>query len=638
MREYISVLLWGGAFFAAVIILLTAEPKISKRLTAIAGGLALIGGLLVYGYGYFAVSKSFMESILRTVFAICRMFIGEADFGDISEVELFSKSWATALCWTFHVLALYATSSAALSLIGANVLKMIRLRFSARRDLNIIYGDNEEAVNFSQTLVDDSDHLVVYVTEEAEAALTDAIRDSACVLRTDANARSGNESFLKSMGVRKGTRSITLYAISQDYLKNLEYARSVLTALERRATKPQQIRLVIHAREDETVKQLQVSQNRFGYGFVTVFQEAGLTARLLIQKYPPCHSMTFDSEGLATSDFEAIVIGFDKIGQTVLRNILMNAQFEGSTFRADVFSPAVEEKNGFFTNNYQGVMDNYQVVFHSHDGRSKELYAHLSKRLDKLKYLAVCTGSDNLNEEITDELREFFRSRGKKILIHQCSYKGIRTTDTATDEIIVHDIYQPDILSTGKLDAMAMIINHYYMGQYGKGVIEDWMECDYFSRMSSRAFADYIEAVLCAAGRTAQQASANEWEFTPNHLLNLGKMEHSRWNAFHFCMGFLPMSPEEYDERTQIYREQLARGEKQKIRIGKNLEGKTHACLISWDDLNHLSDKENSITGGTVDYQQMDLNNVLLVPTLLQINNKEKMLKTYKSVPSKKNA
>ena len=100
-------------------------------------------------------------------------------------------------------------------------------------------------------------------------------------------------------------------------------------------------------------------------------------------------------------------------------------------------------------------------------------------------------------------------------------------------------------------------------------------------------------------------------------------MEHARWNAFHFCMGFMPMSQEEYDARTAVYLEQKTQTGKGKIRIGKNLDAKTHACLIGWDDLDILSAKENAITGGKVDYKQMDKNNILLLPTLFRIRDGE---------------
>ena len=48
------------------------------------------------------------------------------------------------------------------------------------------------------------------------------------------------------------------------------------------------------------------------------------------------------------------------------------------------------------------------------------------------------------------------------------------------------------------------------------------------------------------------------------------------------------------------------------------MHNNTHACLISWEDLNALSAKESAITGKEIDYQAMDTDNVLAVPQLLQ--------------------
>ena len=143
---------------------------------------------------------------------------------------------------------------------------------------------------------------------------------------------------------------------------------------------------------------------------------------------------------------------------------------------------------------------------------------------------------------------------------------------------------------------------------------------NYFSYIT-KELPDFIEAVLRAAGKTEADALAGNWEFSDVQLENLGKMEHARWNAFHFCMGFMPMSSEEYAARTQIYQEQRRASGKGRIRIGKNLDARTHACLISWDALDALSEKENAITGGKVDYKQMDKNNILLLPELFRIRD-----------------
>ena len=45
--------------------------------------------------------------------------------------------------------------------------------------------------------------------------------------------------------------------------------------------------------------------------------------------------------------------------------------------------------------------------------------------------------------------------------------------------------------------------------------------------------------------------------------------------------------------------------------------GRTHACLVPWEELDALSARENAITGDQVDYKAMDRNNVLALPEIL---------------------
>lgn len=78
------------------------------------------------------------------------------------------------------------------------------------------------------------------------------------------------------------------------------------------------------------------------------------------------------------------------------------------------------------------------------------------------------------------------------------------------------------------------------------------------------------------------------------------------------------MSDREFDERAALYRAQVAQNGKATVRIGKNMVGRTHACLVSWENLKSLSEKEAAVTEKYVDYQALDTENVLAIPQLLQ--------------------
>ena len=103
-------------------------------------------------------------------------------------------------------------------------------------------------------------------------------------------------------------------------------------------------------------------------------------------------------------------------------------------------------------------------------------------------------------------------------------------------------------------------------------------------------------------------------------LENLSKTEHLRWSAFHFSMGYSRMEKEEWEERAAEYKRQEFLGTEKKIRISKNSEDHRHACLVSWDELDDLSARENAVTGGNVDYKQMDRNNIIALAELVSDN------------------
>lgn len=106
---------------------------------------------------------------------------------------------------------------------------------------------------------------------------------------------------------------------------------------------------------------------------------------------------------------------------------------------------------------------------------------------------------------------------------------------------------------------------------------------------------------------------------TPAQAENAGRTEHLRWCAFHDTMGFTPMSRAEWEARADQYLREIDNSGKSDIRIGKNMEQRRHACLIPWDELNELSEREKAVTGKDPHYQQLDINNVMEIPALLRM-------------------
>lgn len=603
--------------FAAMILTLGVKPKFAGRITCTFLVVAALGNLLLYSYGYAVVCSSVPLAIIRTLLSVCTTFVGGNNYSYISGTPLMQHAWAQLAFWFLHWCSVYATASAAVTTIGVEVLKKLRLWLARRGQLNVIFDINPDTVEFGKQLLAQKRGAVVYVSRQPAADAAAAITRAGCVIRSDQHALDADQTFLRSIGGNRKNRSICLYALSKDSTANIRYARALKETLKACGTLPEHSRLVILAQEEIAVSHLQTCSDRYGYGYVSAISDAQLAARLLNIHYPPCNTLTFDANGKACEDFDALIIGFGQVGQAVLKTLVMNGQFEGSTFHAAVFSPDCHCVNGRYQTLFRELSARYDISLHPYDARSHQLYTYLDQKGSRLKYVTICTGSDKLNHEIAEDLTEYFCLRGISVPVYQCSRGGVVAYVADGTVAHTHALYQTELLCHDMLDRMAMAINHRYHAPTNQTPQETWMDCDYFSRQSCRASADFTDAVLRSAGAETLQVAEEGWNLTAEQLENLSRTEHLRWCAFHYCMGFSPMTEEEFDERAREYSRQKENGTPT-IRIAKNMAGRTHACLIDWDALDDLSARENQITGKSVDYKNADTENILVVPELLR--------------------
>ena len=621
MMETILVMVLTLFLFLAMILMLASKPKYAGRITRTFIVTAGLGGIFFYGYGFAATVDDFWLATIRSLLAMCGMYVGKMDLGSISAAPLMQYSQMQFLFWFVHLLALYATASAAITTVGAEALRKLRLWLVRRGPLHLIYGVSEDTLELGRQILQQKQGSVVFVDSQADPGTAAAIARDGCVLRSDDSAIQADTPFAKSVGACRKGRSIHVYAMEKLASDSLRYAQRMLNTLKENNIAPERTSLVICAHEHSDAASLQVLGDQYGFGTVTVVQEASLAARTLIQNFPPCNYIRFDETGSACDDFEALIIGFGQVGQSVLRHLIMNGQFEGSCFRATVFAPDCNAVKGQFSISCAHVMKHYDIRFHSADARSEQLYDYLSAQGEKLKYITVCAGTDVMNLEIAEDLTDYLQHTGLQIPVFLCSHRGVKHFNAPDASDQVFGLYRPEVLSMEKMDELAMLVNSHYQADPNKTPREHWLCCDYFSRMSCRATADFIPAMLRMAGTTEEQVRTNEWVLTAQQLENMSRTEHLRWCAFHFCMGFAPMTAQEYDARAELYRQQKAAGETP-LRIGKNMQSRTHACLVDWDELDALSLRESSLTGRAIDYKSMDTANVRLIPALIQARRK----------------
>ena len=606
------VIVFTGILFLGIIINLAMKKENSAKVTGVCIAVAGVSGLFIYGYGYgLAFADNLPLAVIRSLMAVWGMFVSKNDFSIISGTPLFSSQGAVLYFWLVHLMAQYATASAAIATIGARALRRLRLWLACFGNLSLIYGVNEDSVAFGRQLAETPGNNVVFVDEKVSSSLEGAINSFGGVTVGDKNALWPDKKFLRGLGIRGDRRKYDFYLLHKNEAKNVKYAFALKAALETNGIPATATNLVMLGSEETHTAPLQRLGDKYGFGNVSVFDAPGLVARLLIHHFPPAATMDFNDDCSAAENFESVIIGFGAVGQAVMKQLVMNGQFAGSDFSLAVFAPDFEKVSGYISATSHSIIDNYNVKFYDYDGRSRSMYDYILARKDDMNYIVICTGSEKTNNEIGGEITRYLTRIGSDAQVYLAGYSGITCLTEGQIPPKQHPVFTTDVLCTGKIDSVATQLNHRYCNNDNTPQ-QNWARCDWFSRMSSRASADFMPSMAVIA----RQNPAQHCTLTDAQLENLGITEHQRWMAFHFVMGYEKMPAEVYDQREQQYISEKSLYGTGKIRVGKDTVARQHACLIPWEELDALSRRENAITGGNVDYKQSDKNNVLAIAQL----------------------
>ena len=612
------VVVLTGLLFLLVLVSLGFQPKLNAKLSGWLLFCVGAAGACIYGYGWSVILGNIPQAAVRALFSVFCMFLGRNEISAISAAPAFKSPAAQIFIYLTHLTALYCTASAVMTTLGSRVLKIMNLALINRKDLFLIYGVNEDSIAFAEKL-QTKDNVVVFVGSAGGDKEGQILRMGS-ILFNDPSARDADEDFVRKIGFGRKNRKLHVYCLDEDTGKNIKFAAMLRASLRKLDVDPRNTRLTMIADDAYAAGALQSDDKKdiYGYGSVFAFNRADLAARLMTRTYPPYLTMKFNEDGTAKENFEAVVIGFGAVGQSALRSLIMNAQFCGSRFHAVVIADSYKARSGSFLYRYPGIREDFNVEFREENARSISFFDYLYEVRNTLNYIAVCTGNDKENYEIACELTEFLKDAGSKAQVIQCSAAGVSRFSYETGITTTTKLVSPDVLDHDKMDRMAMILNHRYHLQENRTIEEDWKDCDYFSRMSCRASADFMDAMLHTCGLSRKQVLRDGFDLDERTLDILGQTEHLRWWAFHACMGYRCMTMDEVRERGEIHRRQREEGSTELLRVTKDAVSRRHACMIDWNRLDELAEVEAEYTGSKKDYKEMDKDNVRMIPGMLR--------------------
>ncbi|MCR5577554.1 MAG: hypothetical protein K6F56_11140 [Oscillospiraceae bacterium] len=618
----ISAVVLSTAVMLAITLNLTLKPERFGRLTTWFLAIGVVGGLIYYGAGLMEITGDLSLTAVRTPVMVLRMFLGVNEYSAIADTRLVSTHLGQIGFWLAHLFAFFSVASAALNSIGAETVRQLRFLLSHRGDLTLIYGINEQSIQLGKECLKNGKGAVVFLAESASAALMNDLNYAGMSVMAGLSAVSCDDRTMRKLHI--GSRKLTVYALDAAEDKDLYFALRLKDALEKRKIPPENTRITLPGAEDIITSMLQVSEEGYGFGYVNVFDSSSLVARAMIRMCPPWESVRFGPDGRAVEDYSCVIVGFGSHGQAALKQLVMNSQFAGSTFHATVFSNNYEREVGYLRADSPELLKNYDIRSSEADARESDFYGYINNHLLSIKLIAICTGDEETNRELSDNLMLFLkRRRAENICVVRLGPTSVRYQESVGSPIRTYDIYTREFLSAEDADRNAILLNASYDNS-DRTDWEKWVACDSFGKMSSRASADFAPAFIRASGSSREDLIAGKWEPSGEMLRNLGETEHLRWNAFHFSMGYRPMSREEFEANAETWARCKAEGVPCSIKIAKNGEKRLHACLVSWEELDELSARENELTQRNVDYKQMDINNVLTLPKLLQAEEKRK--------------
>ena len=548
--------------------------------------------------------------VMRSVVDVGMMFYGRGNSEVLYTLPESKNPLFVLGFWLMHMFAFFTASSALLIRFGDDFLRWFRIQKIKGSDVDLIFGINADSLTFGRNIADQKGRMLVYVDSMVNDDYKTSIHDLGGIAYTDTAALKAEESFLKDIRIEKEKTKLKLYIFSKEYDKNLQYARIMSESLKKLQIQPEQTELVLLGTDEWKGMIFQAHEDKYGYGSVLSFDEYEMNARLLMQEYPLCNAIKFDENGRAAEDMNILIVGFGRMGNEVLRKVIANGQFEGSNFHATIYDPKFEERNGFFSSQYPRIFANYDIAFEPQDGRGRKMFQFIQERASGLKYIVICLEDREIARNIAIRLVDRLQNMGYSQNVYTCDSKSVRCYSQDVQKCKTHWIYDSELLYSDKFDRYAMKLNHRYCAN-DKTLEDNWKECNYFNRMSSRASVDYLIPLI-------QKIKGSAENLTPAQKENLAKSEHLRWCAFLYTFGYDVMDKEEFIERLKVQQDEINKFGKSKIRPNQDREQMKHACLVSWEELDNISAIENSFTHKNKNYQNLDKENVAVVMEILQ--------------------
>jgi len=579
-------------------------------------------GIYFLGYRSDAIANntSIISVFIRSLFSAAAMFSFNTSFSDISS-NMKSNNLYLICFWATHIFAAFFTVISLLCLLDNKIKNFRKLTYAKFVKKYIVLGVNEYSIAFIENLEKNRRKhrfVTIVIDDGAPERLREAVEQlNVAILQGNID----DPSIIRKAGLKKSVfnKDIYILALGNDEIKNIDsiaMMKELIVASDNRQGKflgrikhslKDRVHFIINSTNSEWINYI----DREEIMDLKTFCKADIIARQFIELCPSYSMIQVDTDKAGTiSDYIILIIGFGETGQQILLKMLSLSQYETSKFKAIIIDGNMTNLKGDFQRKYSELINNYDIQFEHANIGSDIFNQILQDSIANINCVAICLQQDQKNLELAFDIKRLTKKcniQNSSIQIAvKCNCKSIfgqkiKEEKVNGDNIIffgeIEEVFTDEIIINEKLDDLAKEINEYYNVNNPK-YATPWNKLSSFLKDANRHPAMHIKTKLnlvgleiCNIGEVPEGARVIDTKekfikyLGKERLEALARIEHLRWNAFYFASGWNVLPLEEAKEP-------------------KDKERKLHTCLVSWEELDKVSEKFKD------DYKRKDIEQV----------------------------
>ena len=469
--------------------------------------------------------------------------------------------------FVFHLLVIAFVAAVMFSHFGRGLVNRFKKRFVVHeKKLNVFWGADDIGLMLARDIMETTtDHEVAFLLPAEVRFNEEKLKEA--VWQIDSIGAMWVLADLSSP-TRSNARGHRHFFLDKSGHRNVSRANQLVNAMRRSGLRrPDDVFLYvrIEADEDERIF-FKWAENVKAFVTPIFIRESDMIARCFIKAHPMLDCLEINPETASVSgSCRVLMLGLGTTGQSVLREIVSNAQFKGmSSFSVDVIedNPAVVEA---YEAQHEEAIHEYGINFIKGvtvEGPGFEGF--LAKNLQSYDRIVVCLSGDVMNIRVASHIEHFVTGEriGVKpgVLFVRVSDPNRRSYfDPRSDMSLFGDLREVYSLSTldyDPIDTMAKILHgEWEKDKSDRNLKRAWDHATFNEQRSSRAsalgernLARLLGFKVVPASDEGKAVPRQEFDMALQGYVDVDKKktreavlaenEHMRWNAYHRMLGY----------------------------------------------------------------------------------------------------